>query len=492
MYHTLSRGITARAVPWGRSIVIYAVALMAAIALASPDAHAAKGGNGGGGSDCGKGNTTTVTGTVTNNYGISLVGADVTFTALTASCSTTTDGSGVYSIKVPSNASYDVSFEADNHAPYMVSGSVLKGKAATLNAVLTADARVVVTASVSNGAGPGGVVTATGDFTILDGSSLSPPGTVWTYTGDGVAPVISDANSKTTQVTLGAEADYKDHLIQVLKDPPITAADLPPDLNLQPINQIQKGLQDRYQVVAINPMAYEEAESVPLKFSVTTSTGTYSASVNAVTHLPWVVNSGVKTVPTNVPVLLYGKDAAGYNWSITTAPGTSTATLMDATTQTPWFTPDVVGTYEIMESDSGTTLQVNVGRYHGVIDPTLTLMALAGGDDRPVADPNCRGCHMEGGAAPDAFTPGGKPVMPRHLPRVLPPTVISAKTALPATPSVLASTALSIPGASTTRLTMITSWRPCPTRSTAVTFPRSGHNVDRHAGYGASVQYPVR
>ena len=89
-----------------------------------------------------------MSGTVTNNYGMSLAGADVTFAALTATCSTTTDGSGVYSIKVPSNASYDVSFTAANHEPYMVSGSVLKGKAATLNAVLTADARVVVTASV--------------------------------------------------------------------------------------------------------------------------------------------------------------------------------------------------------------------------------------------------------------------------------------------------------------------------------------------------------
>ena len=404
MYHTLSRGITARAVPWGRSFVIYAVVLMAAIALASPYAHAAKGGNGGGGSDCGKGNTTTVTGTVTNNYGISLVGADVTFTALTASCSTTTNGSGVYSIKVPSNASYDVSFAAANHKTYMVSGSVLKGKAATLNAVLTADARVIVTASVSNGAGPDGVVTATGDYTILDGSTN--PSFAWTYTGDGVTPAISNPNSESTDVTLGTEAAYKDHLIQVLKDPPISAADLPPDLNLQPINQIQKGLQDRYQVVAIDPKAYEEAESVPLKFAVTTSSGTYSASVNAVTHLPWVVNPGVKTVPTNVPVLLYGKDAADYSWSIMSKPGTSTVTtLMDATSQAPWFTPDVVGTYEIMETESGTTLQVNVGRYHGVISPTLTLIALAGGDDRPVADPNCTGCHMVGGAAPDAFTP---------------------------------------------------------------------------------------
>ena len=45
MYHTLSRSMIARAVPWGRSFVFYLLALMAAIALASPDALAAKGGN---------------------------------------------------------------------------------------------------------------------------------------------------------------------------------------------------------------------------------------------------------------------------------------------------------------------------------------------------------------------------------------------------------------------------------------------------------------
>ncbi len=395
MNPTVSRGFIARAVPGGWLYVFLMLTLIMAMVIAAPGAYAAKGS---------PGPSATVTGHVMNNYSQSLAGASVTFKALTTSYSTVTDGSGNYTIKVPANASYDVSVSAANHATYMVTGSAIKGKNnPPLNVTLQAVARVVVSASVSNGAGPGDTVTATGSYTILDGSSFS--GTDWSYVGDGVVPVISSPNSGTTQVTFGAEGAYKDHLIQVLKDPPITAADLPPNLNLQPINSIQKGLQNRYQVVGIDPKANEEAEIVPLKFSVTTGSGTYSASVNAVTHLPWVVNPGVKTVPTNVPVLLYGKDAASYSWSITVAPGTSTAALTDDTTQAPWFTPDVVGTYEIVESVSGTTLQVNVGRYHGVIDPTLTLLALAGGDDRPVADPNCTGCHTVGGAAPDAFTP---------------------------------------------------------------------------------------
>ena len=49
MYDTRNRGMIARTVPWGWSFVFYLLAFMAAIALASPDALATKGGNGGGG-----------------------------------------------------------------------------------------------------------------------------------------------------------------------------------------------------------------------------------------------------------------------------------------------------------------------------------------------------------------------------------------------------------------------------------------------------------
>ena len=113
-------------------------------------------------------------------------------------------------------------------------------------------------------------------------------------------------------MTLGSASDYAAHLVQLLKEPPITAADLPPDLNLQPINEIEKGLQNRNQVVGIDPMALERAEEVPLTLSVTTSSGTYSGSANVVTQLPWVVNTGLPTVPVNVPVLLYAKEGASY------------------------------------------------------------------------------------------------------------------------------------------------------------------------------------
>ena len=249
---------------------------------------------------------------------------------------------------------------------------------------------------------PGGVLQLTAGVTINDGS------TVLSYEWEqeeGAAAAFSDATVENPTVTLGSATEYAAHLIQVLKEPPITAADLPPDLNLQPINQIEKGLQDVNQVVAINPLALERGEEVVLKVTVTTTTGIYSGELAVTTELPWGTSTGVRTVPVMVSVLLYAKDDTSYNWTITSAPTGSTAALTDATTQTPWFTPDKVGTYLVEETTSGATLDVHAGSYHGVIDPVLTLDSVQFGDGLPVADPNCTSCHRVGGAAPDNFTP---------------------------------------------------------------------------------------
>jgi len=283
---------------------------------------------------------------------------------------------------------------------------------------------VIVTASVPNGA-PGAMLQATGSYVIQDGSTFISSN--WSQTTDeGVPATISDPTINNPTVTLGSASDYAAYLIQVLKEPPITEADLPPDLKLQPINEIEKGLQNRNQVVAINPLAHERAGEVPLTYSVTTTSGTYEANVNLSTELPWVVNTGLRTVPVGLPVLLYAKCERVFNpdteefecpagttfqWQIVASPNGSTATLTDANTQTPWFTPDMVTdatTYQIEETISGAILEVHVGRYHGVIDPVLTLNDLLDGeghaDGRPEPDPRCMSCH-DGSAAPDNFTP---------------------------------------------------------------------------------------
>jgi hypothetical protein len=380
------------------SLLASCIVMVAAMALTAPWAQAAPGGGGGkipGG--------VKLSGTVTNSYtGLGIEGATVTLTGGGVTITMVTDANGNYNNKkVPIGAFTMTTSSPPNYPDVVQQVSLLKGFR-TVDVSMTPKAKVIVSASVSGDKVPGGSLSASGSYVIMDGSAFVSFN--WSQSPDeGVTATISDPSDLNPTVTLGSASDYAAHLIQLLQEPPITAADLPPDLNIQPINEINKGLQNRNQVVGVDPLALERAEAVPLKFSVTTTSGTYSASADVVTQLPWVVNTGLPTVPVNVPVLMYAKDNPQYSWTIT-GPNGSSATLTDADTQTPWFTPDQIGTYEIQETTgSGADLMVHVGRYQGVIDPILTLDSVNFGDKRPVGDPNCTGCHRVGGAAPANF-----------------------------------------------------------------------------------------
>ncbi len=324
-----------------------------------------------------------------------------------------------------------------------------------VNVALVPVAKVIVTASVGGTKVPGAALPATGSYIIMDGSTFIS--TTWSQTpGEGVTATISNPAITNPTITLGTATAYASELIEVLQSPPISEADLPPDIKLQPYNEHEKGLQDRNQVVAINPFASEKTETVPLTFAVKTSSGTYKASVNLVTQIPWVINPGVKTVPVNVPVLALAKcgqsivngewtpcTVTSFSWTIDSKPGGSTAALTNATSRTPWFTPDKTGTYVLKEAntnlctapaakvglsctanadcdvpagsgngsgvcDADVLLDVHAGRYHGVIDPVLTLNDLlygdGHGDGRPETGDECLGCHDDS-TAPDEFTP---------------------------------------------------------------------------------------
>jgi hypothetical protein len=301
-----------------------------------------------------------------------------------------------------------------------------------------------LTANLTDGTPhPGETLEVTGTYILDDGETFVSSN--WSQVTDEGLPVeeisnpdnASDTGSHVTNVTLGSANAYAAHLIQLLKKPPITEDDLPPDLVLQPLNEREKGLQDRNQVVAINPLAYEKTEEIGLVFTVVTSNGTYKAEVKdpltdptivppptLIAHLPWVVNTGVRTVPVDVPVMLLAKcgeefnetteeyecqDQTAFSWTITGPEclDGSEVVLMGADTRSPWFTPcRTTPTYPFLVEEtngSGASLEVHAGSYHGVIDPLLTLDSVDSGDGRPVADPNCTGCHTEGGAAPPNF-----------------------------------------------------------------------------------------
>jgi len=383
--------------------VVAALMVSASMAVAAPGGEPGKPDKSNGSSaQKVQGPSSTVSGTVTNAYSGSGVGeALLTFATLTATFETTTDANGDYSLKVPANSYYDITIAATNYDTFSTAGSLIKGKNNTLDAELTPIAPVVVTADASGSAEPDATLTLDGSCMPMDGSAIL--GQEWVQT-EGTLAVIDDFMQASTTVTLASLSAYKDDLIHQLKEPVITEDQLPPNVP-PPEGEAVGSLRDeRTQVVAIVPYTLERAAHVGLEFVCETSSGVYAAPVNLATSLPWPVTTGLRTVPKNVPVLLYTSQDASYNWTIASQPVDSSATLVDSDTQTPWFTPDATGVYKIQETVSGDTLTVHSGLWRGVIDPLLTQLSVQFGDGLPVGDENCTGCH-DGSPAPDAFTP---------------------------------------------------------------------------------------
>jgi len=253
---------------------------------------------------------------------------------------------------------------------------------------------VTVTVDVSGTAVPGGTVTATATVEIADGSTLQT--FAWTQTG-GVDAALSGAATPTVMVNLGGRAAYRAHLVEILSEPPIGPDQLPPNVPLPP-GEFPGGLQNRFEVVGLNPFALEETGLVTLEVAVTTTSGTYHAEAEIHTTVPWKPTAGIRNVPIGVPVLLHGREQDAYDWTLD-VPAGSSATLAAAGSRTPEFTPDVPGIYALDVTDEATggpvEIVVYAGTWRGVI---------VGRDEdgRPVADELCTGCHRPG-FAPDIF-----------------------------------------------------------------------------------------
>jgi hypothetical protein len=230
---------------------------------------------------------------------------------------------------------------------------------------------------------PGGSVMVT--VATTDGSAIQSVAWSQTY---GVDAVLSGANTSTVTAMLGAESAYRAHLIDVLEEPPIGPDQLPPNVP-PPSEEFFGGLQNRFQVVGVNPFALEEGALVELHVVVTTDSGSYEADYAVHTTLRWKVSTGLSNIPTNVPVLLHGKEQASYDWALT-APGGSSAALMDATSQSPDFTPDVVGMYTVTATDEATSEAVTLTIYAGTWKGIIIGEDAAG---NPTADATCTACH---------------------------------------------------------------------------------------------------
>ncbi|MHC4318586.1 MAG: carboxypeptidase-like regulatory domain-containing protein, partial [Planctomycetota bacterium] len=333
----------------------------------------------------------TLSGTVTNLWTTDpIAGATVTVGADVL----VTDEFGAYAGAIaPGN--YDVVFEAEYFTSQTVPIVLVEGVPMTLDAQLVPVAAVVVNVVVNDVGDPGGDVDVMADVVVLDGSTIQTY--AWSQTG-GTPAAISGADTDTATLTLGTQYEYKEQLFHVLSEPPITDEQLPPNVPPPPA-PFPGGLQDRFEIAAPNPFALEEAGLVGVMVDVVTTSGAYSGEGDVHAHMPWKPATGVRNVPVNVPVLLHGKDQASYDWALT-VPNPGTATLVDATTPYPEFTPDFPGLYEVTVTDiaagSPVTLEIYAGNWRGVITGQDF-------DGRPVADSSCTGCHIALGF--DKFTP---------------------------------------------------------------------------------------
>ena len=272
----------------------------------------------------------------------------------------------------------------------------LLGAVAVLLAVPAAYAapKVLVDASYQGTPGFGQRVRGVVSIDIRDGSTLRS--VTWTQIAGAPARLIPLANHA-VRVRLATEDVYRSELIHVLSEPPVPLA--PPNLP-ETDPEFEGGLQDRWQVVALNPLALEEAGKVTLKVSVLTTSGVYTDTVDVSVGLPFGVTTGLHNVPINQRVLLYGKEQGSYSWSFASKPFASDAVLRAANTRMPYFVPDAPGVYEVKVTDIGAAapvmLTIYAGTWRGVIKGQDS-------DGNPIADSTCTNCH-NGAIAPDKFT----------------------------------------------------------------------------------------
>jgi len=231
---------------------------------------------------------------------------------------------------------------------------------------------------------------------IQDGSRLRS--VTWTQIAGAWARLIPLADNA-VRVRLADASHYRNHLIEVLSEPPVEL--VPPNV---PVAQTaySGGLQeDRWQVVAVNPHALAEAAKITLEVTVLTTSGTYTDTVDIRVEMPFALATGLKNVPINQPVLLYGKDQASYHWTLASKPFASDAVLNAANTRSPFFTPDAPGIYEVRVADAAAGMPVTLTIYAGTWRGVITGQA-PNGD--AIADSDCVNCH-NGTLAPDKFTP---------------------------------------------------------------------------------------
>lgn len=309
----------------------------------------------------------------------------------------TTDADGKISQQLPIGY-YDLTItDADElYESGMRSVVVFAQETTDAEIELTPKQNVALSITVDGDAAPGATVSASVDVQILDGTT-TVTGYSWSQS-NSVEVTLSGATSATPTITLPSVATYKDELITFMMEPPVSQDQLPDNVVIPETEEgeFPGGLADRFDIVGVNPFAIEKAGLVTLEVEVVTSSGTYTAETEIHAHLPWYPSLGIRNVPLGEPVLFHGKEQASYDWDLD-APSGSSATLTDAGTRNPYFTPDATGMYTVTvtdttgDADEVVTFEIYAGRWQGAITGQNA-------DGTPRAD-NCTVCHKPGGFA---------------------------------------------------------------------------------------------
>ena len=293
-----------------------------------------------------------------------------------------TNESGFYTGDFPPGQ-YTVTFEADYFIAQEDSIILFPDTPLTLDSALEPIAAVIVITDAVGDAAPGGMVDATAEVVVLDGSTVE--GFMWMQ-WFGAPADIENADTDTATLTLGDAGAYKAQLIHALTEPPIGG-------------ESEAGLQNRFQIAGVYPFAHEEAGLIMLEVEVTTTSGTYSGDLEVSAHIPWSISSDIRNVGIDTTVLLQGKEQASYDWALTPPDGSS-AVLVDADLRNPEFTPDTWGLYQltVTDIDAATTVELDIyaGEWRGII-------VGQDADGLPIPDPSCVSCHNIFDV--DTFTP---------------------------------------------------------------------------------------
>lgn len=264
-----------------------------------------------------------------------------------AEVKTTRDG--FFYLEVP-GGSYRLTFVKQGYREFAHSVQLKNGETAGRDASLEPQAAVVVDAGKGvTGAAPGSTVTVKAQVTVRDGAQ---PGTLrWQWRQGreegGVTALLSQEHAPELRVKLPGVEDYKRALLYRLGK--------------------QGRLHDRWMVLPLTASDLREAGRVTVSVSAATATGNYTDAVDIVADLGSIaaVNPGVHTVPVGKAVLLQGKSQPSYAWSLKT-PGGSAAALNAPTSANPSFTPDVPGSYLVLEGNRE-RLKIRAGQWNGAV-----------------------------------------------------------------------------------------------------------------------------